>query len=72
MYEISPESAKIMEPVINPVDLNRMGIVRVAPPIIALKRPRTVVEEGFKRYTYKSLITNLLNLYLQNKNSPTM
>ena len=65
MNEISPERAKIIEPVINPVDLKRMGMVRVAPPIIALKRPRTVVEEGFNRSAYKSLIliTKLLNIY---------
>ncbi len=47
MKEMIPEMAKMMDPVIMPVDRKRIGIVSIAPPTIELNIARTVVDDGF-------------------------
>ena len=51
-----PEMAKMIEPVIMPVDRKRIGIVSMAPPTIELNIASTVVEDGFTLSASESLM----------------
>jgi hypothetical protein len=51
-----PEMARIIDPVIIPVDRKRIGIVSMAPPTMELNIASIVVDDGFTLSDYESLM----------------